>query len=130
MTGLRFRHDLYERLSGELFSDVTVESCAVVFTVPGGAQESWIVDEIVYPLSQDYLRSDLTGAALKPAFVVEIANRARKSRRGIVMVHTHPFEATYPGFSPIDDAGERELRKFFDRRAAHATHLALVMAPT
>lgn len=128
MTGLRFAAAEYDRLARDLLAH-EAETCAVVFTRSGGSDNAWIVADWVLAPDDAYSHRDSISAGLKPAYLVEIANRARKEKLGVVLVHTHPQAIGQPCFSPIDDAGEQPIFEYFARRVPSASHLTLVIGP-
>ncbi|WP_439373491.1 HesA/MoeB/ThiF family protein [Bradyrhizobium sp. DASA03120] len=127
MSGLRFSASAYRAMSTELFSVAPLESCAVAYSTHDPRTGTWVVDDIEVASGAAYERRDETSATLKPAFVVEIANRARAQGRSVVLIHTHPFEQGCPLFSAVDDAGEVALADYLQRRAPAGNHLALVL---
>src|SRR6266571_4830657 len=86
-----------------------------------------VVRESVSPQKDAYSDRSAVSAQLRPEFVGEIAQRARRAGQSLVFVHTHP--AGPARFSKIDDAGELELRPFLERRLPHAHHAALLISP-
>jgi len=64
---------------------------------------------------------------LKPEFVSEAVQRARRNGESVIFVHTHPF--AFNQFSEIDDAGERELAPFLKGRIPNVPHAALLLTP-
>src|SRR4051812_27612297 len=105
MTGLRFAAPEYDRLARALLASED-ETCAVVFTRSGGAEGAWIVADWTPAPPDAYSQRDQISVELKPSYLVEIANRARKEKLGVALVHTHPYCIGQPSFSPVDDAGE------------------------
>lgn len=126
MSGLRFAQSAFDSLRRELLEDLGVEACAVGFAARGGAQGTWVVREIGPAPSAAYERRDQTSAVLRPQFLVEVANRARRERSNVILLHTHPFELGIPSFSKIDDAGEIEIAKYLRQRAP-GEHLSVVL---
>jgi hypothetical protein len=49
---------------------------------------------------------------------------------GLVFIHTHLGESLEPRFSGVDDAGERVLAEFLERRGLGGVHVALVVGRT
>jgi molybdopterin-synthase adenylyltransferase len=128
MMGLRFPAPEYDRLASALLADER-ETCAILFTRSGGPENAWIVADWTLAPADSYSHRDHISAELKPSYLVEIANRARKDKLGVVLAHTHPHTAGIPHFSPVDDAGEQPLAEYFGRRAPTGVHLALVIGP-
>src|SRR5260370_37099068 len=128
MTGLRFADPDYDRLARALLADEQ-ETCAVLFTCRGGSEGAWIIADWGLAPAAAYSHRDVISVSLKPSYLVELSNRARKDKLGIVVVHTHPHASGSPHFSPVDDEGERPLAEYFHRRVPGADHLALVIGP-
>jgi molybdopterin-synthase adenylyltransferase len=128
MTGLRFAAPAYERLAKSLLADEQ-ETCAVLFTRAGGSEGAWIVTDWVIAPAAAYSHRDNLSAELKPSYLVEISNRARKEKLGVTLVHTHPQANGSPQFSPVDDDGEIPLAEYFHRRVPGTDHLTLVIGP-
>jgi molybdopterin/thiamine biosynthesis adenylyltransferase len=128
MTGLRFSSPEYDRFARALLAH-EVETCAVIFTRSAGAECGWLVAEWMLAPEDVYSRRDGISADLKPAYLVEIANRARTEKFGVALVHTHPDAIGQPEFSPVDHSGEQSLAEYFSRRVPAAQHLALVIGP-
>lgn len=129
MSGLRFASPVFYNLSEQLLADRTREACAVVYTHHNPKAHTWVVTSAEIAPDWSYERRDPVAAILKPAFLVEVANRARSTNLSTVMVHTHPWAEGIPHFSPIDDRGEIELADYFARRVPKGSHLALVIGP-
>ncbi len=110
-----------------MMRETETETCAIAYTHANQACGSWVVAEAELVPDGAYERRDAVAAVLKPAFLVEVANRARGQGLGIVLAHTHPFADGVPSFSRIDDAGEIEIKAYLDRRAPGIDHLALVV---
>jgi hypothetical protein len=128
MTGLRFAAPEYDRLARTMLASED-ETCAILFTRSGGSKDAWIAADWVLAPEDAYTRRDRISAELRPAYLVEIANRARKDQLGVAVVHTHPKAIGQPCFSTVDDAGEQPLSEYFERRVPSASHLALVIGP-
>jgi molybdopterin/thiamine biosynthesis adenylyltransferase len=127
MSGLRFAAPAFATLHDVMMRETEAETCAVAYTHVNPACGSWVVAEAELVPDDAYERRDAGSAVLKPAFLVEVANRARAQGLGIVLAHTHPFADCAPSFSKIDDAGEIEIKAYLDRRAPRIDHLALVV---
>lgn len=129
MSGLRIVQSVFEQLKSMLLEDLRVETCAVGFATRGGPADTWVVQDAEPVPVTAYERRDQISAALRPAFVVDVANRARREGLNVIFFHTHPFEDGAPRFSPTDDAGERDLADYLERRAP-GDHLSVVLGPT
>jgi molybdopterin/thiamine biosynthesis adenylyltransferase/proteasome lid subunit RPN8/RPN11 len=106
------------------------ESCAILLgrsVEIDGQLARIVVRESVIPQKSAYSDRSPVSAQLRPEFVGEIAQRARRAGQSVVFVHTHP--AGPAQFSKIDDRGELELRPFLERRIPHAHHAALLISP-
>lgn len=128
MSGLRFACGGYAELARALLRDCR-ESCAVLFTRGADLGDHWVVADVVLPPPAAYSHRDDVSAGLNPSYLVEIANRARKEKLGVVLVHTHPRALGSPSFSIVDDEGEFQLAEYFERRVPEARHLAMVVGP-
>lgn len=128
MTGLRFAAPEYDQLARAALTDER-ETCAILFTRTGGAENTWIVADWTLAPAEAYSHRDTVSAELKPSYLVATANRARKEKLGVALAHTHPQAIGQPCFSPVDDAGEQALAEYFERRATSGTHVALVIGP-
>ncbi|WP_375779178.1 ThiF family adenylyltransferase [Bradyrhizobium sp. ma5] len=127
MTGLRFSSPAYRRASTDLLASAPLESCGVAYSVHDPQTGTWLVDEVEAVAASAYEHRDEVSATLRPAFIVEVANRARAQGRSVVLVHTHPFEQGHPRFSAVDDGGEVALADYLRRRSPAGEHLALVL---
>lgn len=126
MIELRIPASLLRDLGAHLLEG-DVERCAVLLA--SGLTQGrplLLVNEAILPESGDYLRQSQIAAELAPAFVAKVTKRAKAQGQALVFVHTHPG-SIQPHFSLQDDAGERELRAFVERRALPGTHAALVI---
>lgn len=79
------------------------------------------------PDDEDYLRRGELEAELRPAFVARVSKTAALTGSVLMFVHSHPGD-TAPHFSPIDDAGEDVLARFFQHRTPGIDHIALVVS--
>lgn len=127
MSGLRFPAPLYRTFSAELLSAAPLESCAVAYSAHDPKTGTWVVDSVEVVSDSAYEHRDEISATLRPAFIVEVANRARATGQSVVLVHTHPFDKQHPRFSAVDDRGEVALAAYLRRRAPEGEHLALVL---
>jgi len=106
------------------------ETCAVLY---GRAVEisnklaRIVVRESDHPQPSAYTQRTTVRAQLRPEFVAEVTQRARRNRESVIFVHTHPFSLNT--FSAIDDAGELELASFLNQRIPDVTHAALLLTP-
>ena len=89
-------------------------------------RELMLVREIVHPRDEDYTRSGVDHAQLRPDFVARVAKQARLENYSLTFAHSHPGIIA-PRFSEIDDRGEEQLRAFLDRRGQTVPHAALVV---
>ena len=129
MSGLRFPAPAYRTTSAELLAATPRESCGVAYSVHDPRTGTWVVDEVEVVPESAYERRDETSATLRPAFIVDVANRARARERSVVLIHTHPFDLGHPRFSDVDDEGEVALADYLRRRAPAGDHLTLVLGP-
>lgn len=129
MNAVRFAKSDYVSLVSELLADNSRESCGVAFASHGPVANTWIVRDTLIAPDAAYEQRDATSAILRPGFLVDIANRARPTGESVVLIHTHPWAAGIPLFSPTDDVGEVSLAEYFERRVSHGKHLALVVGP-
>jgi len=106
------------------------EQCAVLFAShvrTRAGRDRLLVRELVLPVPDDYAKSGIDHAELRPEFVARVAKRARLESCSLIFVHTHPGENA-PYFSPVDDHGEAELAAFLTRRGQTAIHVAMVLS--
>jgi molybdopterin/thiamine biosynthesis adenylyltransferase len=119
----------YEAIKAELCGGET-EKCAVLLanqtSRPDGALRL-LVYEIQWPSPSDYTRVGKLEAELAPDYVARVTKRAKRENRTLVFVHSHPGEHA-PQFSRIDDAGEKHLAAFLERRHPGPGHAALVIS--
>lgn len=108
--------------------DRDVETCAVglVLPVSDADAERFVVRQLDEVPDAAYAERTASAATLKPEFCIEIANRARAAGAGVLLAHTHPGESALEGFSSIDNAGERVLASYFERRVPNGVHFAAV----
>lgn len=129
MSRLVFTSEYLARLRADLLKDEK-ETCAILFgrSVETNEQLSRItVRESIMPDNQAYAERTHVSAKLKPEFVAEAGQRARRTGESVVFVHTHPFGMNE--FSHTDDKGEESLAEFLERRAPNARHAALLLTP-
>jgi molybdopterin-synthase adenylyltransferase len=110
-----------------LLDRLDVESCAIAL----GRECSGrlIVREVRCPGEADYIERSSVSAQLSPEFIFEAVSRARLTQASLVFIHTHPGDPNVPVFSPIDDAGERRLQAFINRRLPAGDHGSIVVSP-
>jgi molybdopterin-synthase adenylyltransferase len=129
MSGLRLSTESYESLCDLLADPDGFERCAIGFANHDNVNSRWLLSH-VEPVSDDgYLQRDQVSVSLKPAVLVDIVNRARQSGMTPVLVHSHPQTLDFPDFSPVDDAGEAEMRSYFERRIPQMRPLSMIVAP-
>lgn len=113
----------------QLARERAVETCAVGLVLPAGAKdgvERYVIRQLEEAPEGAYIRRTPVEAVLKPEFNIDIANRARAAGAGVLLAHTHVGEPALEGFSSVDDRGEHELAKYFERRLHGAPHFAAV----
>jgi molybdopterin/thiamine biosynthesis adenylyltransferase len=129
MSRLVFTQEMLSRLRSDLL-ECEDESCAILFgrsVEIEGKLSRIVVRETKEPSSSAYTIRTTIRAQLKPEFVAEAAQRARKNNESLVFVHTHPFPMNQ--FSQIDDDGERQLMEFLQQRVPNAAHAAMLITP-
>jgi molybdopterin/thiamine biosynthesis adenylyltransferase/proteasome lid subunit RPN8/RPN11 len=129
MSRLVFTQEMLCRLRGDLLK-CEDETCAILFGQSveiDGKLSRIVVRESKEPSSSTYTIRTAIRAQLKPEFVAEAAQRARKNNESVIFVHTHPFSMNQ--FSRIDDEGEKHLMEFFQQHVPKATHAAMLITP-
>lgn len=129
MSRLVFTSEYLSRLRADLLKDEK-ETCAILYgrSVETNGQLSRIlIRESTMPDAQAYASRTIASAQLKPEFVAEVGQRARRTGESVVFVHTHPFGMNE--FSYTDDKGEESLAAFLEQRAPNAHHAALLLTP-
>lgn len=129
MSRLVLTSDFLDTLRGNLLRHGE-ETCAVLYgrsVEINGKLARIVVRESDHPQSSAYTRRDSTHVQLRPEFVSEVAQRARRNHESVIFVHTHPFPLNE--FSAIDDAGELELASFLNQRIPGVTHAAMLLTP-
>lgn len=91
-----------------------------------GSRSRLLVREVEVMGPDAYLEQSRDRIVLSPATVAWAMKRARNERLSLVFAHTHPGSDA-PRFSPVDDAGERELMPTVFRRIPDRPHGALVL---
>lgn len=106
------------------------ETCAVLYgraVEISGKLARIVVRESDHPESSAYSERTSVRVQLRPEFVAEVVQRARRKKDSVIFVHTHPFSLNR--FSAIDDAGESELAVFLKQRIPEVAHAALLLTP-
>lgn len=108
-----------------------VETCAAGLVFPAGEQDGepvYTVRALTEVPEDAYYERTAYAASLKPAFLTELANAAKKAGQGVgvVLAHTHVGERPLEEFSGVDDRGERPLAEYFGRRLPEAASFAAV----
>lgn len=129
MSGLRTLPGTLPALAAKLLANPETERCAIGYAHHDPATASWVLSEVAPVEEAAYASRDGVSASLKSEVLVAIANRARTSGLSPIFFHTHPHAAGLPRFSPVDDAGEAEIKAYLDRRAPEASALAVVIGP-
>ena len=128
MIALRFADPAYSEFAGRLLAAGEVESSGIAYFREDPETGVGVVADVAIAQDEDYEIRDNSAAVLRPAFLVEVANKARAEKLSVAFVHTHPFATGKPIFSPVDDSGEIELKAYCERRIP-GRHLALVIGP-
>jgi molybdopterin/thiamine biosynthesis adenylyltransferase len=118
-----------DRVARDLLAGST-ERCAVLFASRNQRANGAVrllVREIEFPDAASYTHQGVLSAELDPAFVAAVSKRAHVRGDSLVFVHSHPGMAP-PDFSPVDDAGERQLADFLAARTPGVTHAATVVS--
>jgi molybdopterin/thiamine biosynthesis adenylyltransferase len=106
------------------------ETCAILYgraVEVSGKLARIVVRESTHPQPEAYKSRSSARVQLKPEFVSEAVQRARRNGESVIFAHTHPFSLNQ--FSEIDDAGERELAPFLKGRIPNVPHAALLLTP-
>lgn len=115
-----------DELRQSLLENTDRESCAIALARVSGGR--LIVHDIRVPADKDYVQRTAVAAVLRPEFVFDVADAARRSGSALIFIHTHPKDTRRPDFSKADDAGEARLKSFLSRRLPWV-HGAMVIAP-
>jgi molybdopterin/thiamine biosynthesis adenylyltransferase/proteasome lid subunit RPN8/RPN11 len=129
MSRLVLTSDFLSSLRGNLLKHKE-ETCAILFgraVEISGKLARIVVRESSHPQADEYMSRTTVRAQLKPEFVAEAVQRARRNGESVILVHTHPF--SFNQFSATDDAGERELAPFLRGRIPHVPHAAMLLTP-
>jgi hypothetical protein len=86
-----------------------------------------VVREAISPPLEAYAERTSVRVQLRPEFVAEIAQRARRTGEAIVFSHTHPFPLNE--FSSTDNEGEKVLAEFLKERVPKSRHAAMLITP-
>ena len=128
MTVVVFELDAVEKLQ-EAAALRTMETCAVGFVVPAGVNDKFerlVVRELDEVPDGAYLTRNSYAVTLKPAFLLDVANRARAAGYGVLLAHTHPGADALRGFSQMDNNGEISVAEYLGRRVPAGRHLTAV----
>ena len=129
MSGLRVSSETYSTLSALLLGADGLESCAIGFAGHDPINERWLLSEFEAVPPDAYLHRDAVSVSLKPEVLVDIVNRARRNGLTPVLIHSHPQAVGTPVFSSVDNAGEAEMKPYFDCRLLQMRPLAMVVGP-
>jgi molybdopterin/thiamine biosynthesis adenylyltransferase len=128
VNSLAFASADYDALAEAMLRD-SRETCAALFVRKVRDAPRWIASGFELAPDEAYLERTATRSALRPTFLLDVANRARSQGLGLCFAHTHPFDDRVPAFSPIDDAGEQPVANYLNARVPNGPHLALVLSP-
>jgi molybdopterin-synthase adenylyltransferase len=129
---LRFQQLQAEQLHA-VASSREVETCAAGLVFPAGSLGGDPVFTVrgLAEVPQDaYLERTAYAATLKPAFMTELSNAAKKAGAGVLLAHTHVGERPLEGFSEVDDRGEVPLAQYFGRKLPNRQSFAAVFTDT
>ncbi len=129
MSGLRLACPTFSDMRGRLLARSDVESCAVGFARWNPESRSWVATGWEMAPEGAYERRDRVSAVLGASYLVDVVNRSRAKGLSLIMAHSHPNADGAPRFSAVDDAGEREIAAFLQRRSPVGGPLALVVGP-
>jgi hypothetical protein len=107
MSRLVLTSDLMSRLRTDLLAS-ELETYSILFgrsVEISGRLARVVVREAISPPLEAYAERTSVRVQLRPEFVAEIAQRARRTGEAIVFSHTHPFPLNE--FSSTDNEGER-----------------------
>ena len=106
-----------------------VESCAAGLVFPAGTADGEPVFAVrglqEVPEAAYYERTPYA-ASLKPAFMTELSNAAKKAGAGVLLADTHVGERPLEEFSSVDDRGEVPLEQYFGRKLPNRQSFAAV----
>src|SRR6266536_4558491 len=129
MSRLVFTSDFLSSLRGNLLKHKE-ETCAILYgraVEISGRLARIVVRESTHPQAEAYKARTSIRAQLRPEFVAEAVQRARRNGESVIFAHTHPFP--FNQFSETDDAGERELSPFLTSRIPDVAHAAVLLTP-
>jgi molybdopterin/thiamine biosynthesis adenylyltransferase len=110
-------------------SSKEVETCAAGLVFPAGSADGDPVFAVrglqEVPEAAYYERTPYA-ASLKPAFMTELSNAAKKAGAGVLLAHTHVGERPLEEFSSVDDRGEVPLEQYFGRKLPNRQSFAAV----
>lgn len=125
---LRIQH-LQAELLHRAASSRDIETCAVGLVFPAGtvgSEPAFTVRGLSEVPEEAYLERSSYAATLKPAFMTELSNAAKKAGAGVLLAHTHVGTDPLEGFSAVDDRGETPLSEYFGRKFPSRTSFAAV----
>jgi len=121
--------DLMSRLRTDLLAS-ELETYSILFgrsVEISGRLARVVVREAISPPLEAYAERTSVRVQLRPEFVAEIAQRARRTGEAIVFSHTHPFPLNE--FSSTDNEGEKILAEFLKERVPKSRHAAMLITP-
>jgi len=127
MSRLVFTSDFLSSLRGNLLKQKK-ETCAILYgraVEVSGKLARIVVRESVYPEDEAYKTRTSVRAQLRPEFVAEAVQRARRNCESVIFAHTHPFP--FNQFSETDDAGEKALSPFLTGRIPGIPHATMLL---
>jgi molybdopterin-synthase adenylyltransferase len=129
---LRLQQVQVERLQAAAASR-EVETCAagLVFRASTAAGEPTFTVRALLEVPQEaYEERSAYVASLKPAFLTELSNLAKKAGAGVLLAHTHVGERPLEDFSGVDDRGEVPLAEYFGRKLPASKSFAALFTAT
>ena len=129
MSRLVLTSDLMSRLRTDLLAS-ELETYSILFgrsVEVSGRLARVVVREAISPPLEAYAERTSVRVQLRPEFVAEIAQRARRTGEAIVFSHTHPFPLNE--FSSTDNEGEKVLAEFLKERVPKSRHAAMLITP-
>jgi molybdopterin/thiamine biosynthesis adenylyltransferase len=106
-----------------------VETCAAGLVFPAGTASGGPVFTVraLHDVPEDaYYERTAFAASLKPEFLTELGNAAKKAGAGVLLAHTHVGERPQEEFSSTDDHGEVPLAQYFGRKLSNCQSFAAV----
>lgn len=127
MTELILTEDDFISLRSRLFNS-EFESFAILKTnvVRQRFHTRLLVCDVEVAPADAYRKRNTSRAVIDPEYLAPIVKKALKTGKGLVFVHTHPWDEDIPEFSSIDDQGEKLLQEFLKIRKLSGPHVALV----